>query len=182
MGAILRDTPFAENATQHIIGAVRHAFYGWHNCRPSQRRVITSWENEQPTITTLFRTAQDTMMALQGAGLTVACPGTVAITKHERSLIRATAAAQDTDDTLMDNFLSRLAPHPRARPVLARAVTTLADSLSSSGHWLSEAPFPAPALGLLRLRGIDPGRLRVAWPMRGPHAQQRETTQYGAPS
>lgn len=157
------DAPIAEDAARRVIGAVRHAFHGWRRCA-SPRRSATPWESELPGIATLFRAAQDAMVELQGTGLIVPCPGTVAATKHERRLLRATAAAQDADDALVDNFLPRLAPHPCARPVLARAVTSLAGSLSGCGHWLSETPFPAPTLRLLRLRGIDPAGLRVAWP------------------
>ncbi|MFS3136406.1 hypothetical protein ACLRDC_13670 [Gluconacetobacter sacchari] len=158
--------PAASEAAAKIIGAVRHAFHGSRAC-PLSARKITAWESALPAIGAGFRGAQAAMLEWQGAGLIVAPPGTIETTRHERRLLQAAGAAQNEEDGLVDNFLCKLAPHPRARPVLTRAVTTLANSLAGCGHWLSAAPLPAPALRLMRLRGADPARLAVAWPASG---------------
>ncbi|MBO1324467.1 hypothetical protein K2X14_04770 [Acetobacter sp. TBRC 12305] len=164
MNAILAENPMIRDAASRTIGAVRHALHGPRRCDLASQRA-TAWENDLAAISPLFRTAQETMLILQGAGLILAPPGTVRITRHERRLLRATAAAQDEEDMLMDNVLYKLAPHPQARPALARAVTVLANSLAGCGHWLSAPPLPAGALGMMRMRRVDLARVRVAWPV-----------------
>lgn len=156
--------PFANEAAAKTVGAVRHAFHGSRTCPLSERK-ITVWESELAVIGARFRSAHAAMLEWQGAGLVVARPGAVETTRHERRLLQATGAAQDEEDGLVDNFLCKLAPHPRVRTVLAQAVTTLASSLAGCGHWLSAPPLPAPALRLMRLRGADPAGLTVAWPV-----------------
>lgn len=98
----------------------------------------------------LLRRAHGMMLRLQGSGLRVAPPGAAALTRHERRLLRATAAAQTDDIWIMDNYLFKLAPNRHARPALALAVTTFAFSLATMKHWLPAFPFPVDALAIAR--------------------------------
>ena len=159
------------DAADWAVGIVRRSLHGSRSCAPAPRSP-PAFLADLETVGALFRRAHETMLGLQGAGLTVAPPGTVAVTRHERRLLRAAAAAQAEDDAAADDYLFKLAPHPQARPSLAHAVTALATSLATSGHWLSDFPLPAPALRVARLHGVDLGAISVAWahPTGGSHA------------
>jgi hypothetical protein len=150
------------DAAGWAVSAIRCSLRGSRSRAPMPRS-LPALLADLETIGALFRVAHGTMLALQGAGLTIAMPGTAAVTRHERRLLRAAAAAQAEDETLVDNYLFKLAPHPRARPPLTHAVTVLATSLATSGHWLSAFPLLAPALQVARLHGVDLREISVAW-------------------
>jgi hypothetical protein len=111
----------------------------------------------------LLRHAHEMMLRLQGSGLLVAPPGTVTLTRHERRLLRATAAAQTNDSWLMDNYLFKLAPSRQVRPTLAYAVTTLAASLAAMEHWLPAFSFPTDVRPIARPYGHDLDARSVPW-------------------
>lgn len=119
-------------------------------------------------IATSFRVAHEEMVRHQGVGLRLAERCSMPLTRHERRLLRATAVAQDLDEALIDNYLFPMAPSRCARPYLADAVTMLAASLGTAGHWLPrrrlDYPLPAPALAVARLHGADLHGAAVAWP------------------
>ena len=71
---------------------VRRSFHHNGSCAPAPR-VAPMLVRDLQAAADLFRTAQDRMLTLQGAGLRVAPPGAIALTRHERRLIRATSAA-----------------------------------------------------------------------------------------
>lgn len=130
------------SAVEHLtVGAVRWSLHGPRRCAATPRSVPPFVADLQ-TVGVLFREAQATMLGVQGAGLLVGCPGVLALTRHERRLLRAAAAAQADDDRLVDNYLFKLAPHAEARPALTRAVSVLATSLALAGHWLPALPVP----------------------------------------
>jgi len=60
----------------------------------------------------------------------LACPDRPALTKDERRLLRALAAARATDERLMDNYLYKIALDPSLRAFLAHAVRALATALA----------------------------------------------------
>ena len=119
-------------------------------------------------VATSFRVAHEEMVRHQGVGLRLAERCSMLLTRHERRLLRATTVAQDFDEALIDNYLFPLAPNRCARPYLAHAVTMLAESLGTAGHWLPrhrlDCSLPAPALTVARLHGADLRSAAVAWP------------------
>lgn len=164
MSITLAYDPMTSEAASRAIDAVRHAFHGTTACELLAPRKA----RDRSTVGALFSAAQDAMVSLQGGrGLVVGLPGAVTTTLHEQRLLQAVTAAQDEEDDLVDNLLCKLASHTQARPVLTQAVTTLASSLAACGQWLPPVSVPAPALRLMRLRGIDPARLTVSWPVSG---------------
>ena len=73
------------------------------------------------------------MVAQQDAGVReprLADPDSPSLTKDERRLMRALAAAQAGDEALLDNRLYKLALAPLARVRLAEAVRALAEALA----------------------------------------------------
>jgi hypothetical protein len=89
------------------------------------------------------------------------------ITKDERRLLNAAAVLQAGDDSLLDNYLYRLALDRAARKPLAEAVAQLAAALAVHGYWLprpNAAPIPAAALTAARAQGRDVRHVRVTWP------------------
>jgi hypothetical protein len=97
-------------------------------------------------------------------------PESLVLTKTERRLLHAIAAAQAEDAEVLDNYLYKLALHREARSRLAAAVTTLAACLAIQGHWLPRGAesraIPAAALTVARTHGWDMQAVRVAWPRR----------------
>ena len=82
------------------------------------------------------------MVRHQGAGLVVGYEGALKQTRHERRLLRATAAAQLPDPVLVDNYVFSLAPGRTLRRLLTRAVERLASGLTRHGHHLPFALDP----------------------------------------
>ncbi len=66
--------------------------------------------------------------------------GWLSLTRDERRLLKALAAAQAGQDWRLDLTLFKLAPHPAARRLLAEAISMLGAALALLGHWL-----PAPS-------------------------------------
>jgi hypothetical protein len=163
MGAQDRSFPQpGGDAADWAVSVIRRSFHGLRHCAPAPRSLPAVLADLE-TIGALFRAAHARMQGVQGAGLIVAPPGTLATTRHERRLLRATAAAQAEDEGVVDNYLFKLAPNRQARPPLAHAVTALATGLATSGHWFSAVALPAPALQVARLRGADLRTINVAW-------------------
>ena len=92
----------------------------------------------------------------------------MSMTKDERRLLNALAAAQVEDAELLDNYLYKLALDRTARAHLAETVTHLAACLAVHGYWLQRPagliPIPAAALAVARAHGQDMDDVRVAWP------------------
>lgn len=90
------------------------------------------------------------------------------MTKNERRLLNALAAAQAEDAELLDNYLYRLVLDRTARARMAEAVTQLAACLAVHGYRLPRPlgmiPVPAAALAVARRHGQDIDDIRVAWP------------------
>ena len=86
-----------------------------------------------------LRHAHATMLRHQGIGLVVGDQDAPSHTRHERRLLRATAAAQLPDPVLVDNYVFSLAPGRLLRPLLTRAVERLATGLTQQGHHLTFA-------------------------------------------
>ncbi len=98
----------------------------------------------------------------------VGLPESMVLTKSERRLLHAVAAAQAEDAEMLDNYLYKLALDRTLRAQLAEAVTTLAACLALQGYWLVRpGPIPAAALTVARAHGWDMEALRVDWPRRG---------------
>ncbi len=132
-------------AERLAVSAIRRSFHQAGGCAPVPR-VLPTLVADLQAVGISFRAAHETMIGLQGAGLLVAPPGWMTLTRHERRLLRATAAAQANEDWLVDNVLFKLAPHPKARPSLVRAVAGLATSLATSGYWLLTLPVDSVCL------------------------------------
>ncbi|HWA79568.1 MAG TPA: hypothetical protein VG848_04565 [Acetobacteraceae bacterium] len=134
------------------------------------RQADISWGPGQDLrkVAAAVRVALDEM-GRQGAGrLRLGCPGSLALTRHERGLLRALAAAQSGDEERVDNCLYKIALDRQVRRHLATAVTMLAAALAAAGHWLADAapawPLPAPALPVAKLHGRPLRSGEVAWP------------------
>jgi len=102
-------------------------------------------------------------------GPQIADPEEPALTRDERGLLDALAAAQHPDDAVLDNYLIRLAPARAPRAQLAEAVRALADVLAASGRLLTSPSalcwsLPAAALTVARLHGYEPGLDAIDWP------------------
>lgn len=90
-----------------------------------------------------LRRAHAAMLERQQAGIVVGREGAVLLTRHEKRLLRGTAAAQLPDPALLDNLIYPLAPSRRLRPFLTDAVARLAAALLDHGHHLPLAlPIP----------------------------------------
>lgn len=61
-------------------------------------------------------------------------PNSQLLSKDERRLLRALAAAQAGDEVLLDNYLYELALDPLTRAQLAQAMWVLAAALAAQGH------------------------------------------------
>ena len=83
-----------------------------------------------------FRQAQAQMLRQQKVGLVIGAEGAARTTRHERRLLRATAASQVPDSELVDNYLFSLAPGRGLRPFVTEAVERLAAGLARHGHRL----------------------------------------------
>lgn len=102
------------------------------------------------------------------AGPQIADPEAPALTRDERGLLDALAAAQHPNVAVLDNYLIRLAPARAPRAQLAEAVRALADVLAASGRLLTSPSvcwsLPAAALTVARLHGYEPGLDAIDWP------------------
>jgi hypothetical protein len=100
--------------------------------------------------------------------LRLALPGSRELTKDERRLLHAIAAAQAEDLELLDNYLYKLALDRTVRAPLAEAVKSLAACLGVHGSWLplpsGAMAVPAAALAVARVQGHDLCDIRVTWP------------------
>ncbi len=112
---------------------------------------------------TRFRQAHERMLRHQPVGLMTATGNCLSLTRHERRLVRAMAAAQADDAWLVDNLIFSLAPGRLVRPFLVHAVTTLAASLLALGCHLPLATVSAAALSVARLHGTDLSHVAVRW-------------------
>lgn len=95
----------------------------------------------QPVIKAL-QACQKQMVAQRQAGLRLAAAGSRHVTRDEHRLLRAVAAMQAGATELADNLLFRFAPSQSIRPGLTHAVTALAATLGTEGHWLDQPPEP----------------------------------------
>jgi len=133
-------------------------------------RADVSWGPGQDLrkVAIAVRAALDEIGRHGDARLQLGCSGSLVLTRHERRLLRALAAAQDGDDERVDNCLYKIALDREVRRRLATAVTVLAASLAAAGHWLADAtppwPLPAPALPVAKLHGRTLRAGEVAWP------------------
>lgn len=95
-------------------------------------------------------------------------PGGFAVTKLERRLLRAVAAAQNEAFWLLDNYLYRIALEPAQRARLVAALDALAAALAVHGYWLEAPretpPLAASAMRVASQRGLDLATAQVAWP------------------
>jgi hypothetical protein len=98
-------------------------------------------------------------------------PESLALTRGERRLLHAIAAAQHEDAEMLDDYLYKLALDSEARSRLAEAVTSLAACLAMQGHRLTRRAgcscIPAAALTVARAHGWDVDVLSVDWPRDG---------------
>jgi hypothetical protein len=97
------------------------------------------------------------------------------LTRDERRLLRALAAAQAGNEALLDNFLYKIALDRPLRAVLADGVRALAAALAAQDHRLpmvgvggQQHPVPAPALAVARTHGWALDQITVAWPAQSP--------------
>jgi hypothetical protein len=116
-----------------------------------------------------FRAALDGQPDAPPVVVRVAEPDDPRLTRDERGLLQAVAAAQRDDEAVMDNYLVRIAPGTGPRARLAAAVRVLARSLARSGRLLASREvvywsLPAAALTVARLHGHDTSAIEVAWP------------------
>lgn len=93
------------------------------------------------------------------------------LTRDERRLLRALAAAQAGNEPLLDNFLYKIALDRPLRAVLADGVRALAAALAAQDHRLptigsQQHLVPAPALAVARKHGWTLDEITVAWPAR----------------
>ncbi|HTT82579.1 MAG TPA: hypothetical protein VMF67_03780 [Rhizomicrobium sp.] len=152
-----------EMLAARAIGVIRRSLHPAVRCS-TMPRSSSAFIEDPRDVEASFRHAHERMIEIQGSGLMIAFPGMSSLTRHERCLVKATAAAQAEDDELVDNYLVQVAPRKEARPHLARAVAVLATNLAIAGHWFLDPILPAAALPIARLRGLDLHAQRVAWP------------------
>lgn len=90
------------------------------------------------------------------------------ITKSERHLLRALAAAQAENDELLNRYLLYFVPSWPVRRRLAVAMETLAATLAVHGYWLQQPldllPIPGSVLTLARTQGRDLAMVQITWP------------------
>jgi hypothetical protein len=135
---------------------------GW-NCDLSCTARPAHIEKELADIADRFRCVFGGMCPMR-----LAMSGSHELTKDERRLLHAIAAAQAEDAQLLDNYLYKLALNRSIRAPLAEAVKSLAACLAVHGYWLPQPPeaipVPAAALRLARAQGHDLHDIHVAWP------------------
>lgn len=90
------------------------------------------------------------------------------ITKTERRLLRALAAAQVENTALLERYLCFFIARARPRHRMAMAMEALAAILAVHGYWLPQPddsfPIPAAVLMLARAQGRDLEMVNIAWP------------------
>lgn len=123
---------------------------------------------DQARVRARFLAAWEGSAALCAQALPVRAPGGWGITKTERRLLRAVAAAQAENFWLLDNYLYKVALEPRVRHRLAAAMEALAAALAVHGYWLAHPvdmlPVPGSALRVARTHGRDLQMADIAWP------------------
>ncbi len=83
--------------------------------------------------------------ARQGEGMReprLAHPGSPVVTKDERRLLRALAAARANDEVLLDNYIYKFALSALPRVQLAQAIRALARALAAQEHFLAPSEVP----------------------------------------
>jgi hypothetical protein len=145
------------------IWALRRVTGRWWNCDLSCAARPAHIEKELAAIADHFR---DVFGGMRPVRLSISA--SQELTKDERRLLHAIAAAQAEDAQLLDNYLYKLALDLSIRAPLAEAVKSLAACLAVHGSWLPQPPgalpVPAAALRLARAQGHDLRDIRVAWP------------------
>lgn len=90
------------------------------------------------------------------------------ITKTERRLLRALAAAQVDNTSLLERYLSFFVSQSRPRCRMILAMEALAATLAVHGYWLPQPddslPISATVLMLARAQGRDLEMARIVWP------------------
>jgi hypothetical protein len=123
---------------------------------------------DQARVRALFLAVWDGSAALCHQALPLRGPGGWGVTKMERRLLRALAAAQAENVWLLDNYLYKIALEPGIRHRLMEAVEALAATLAVHGYWLAHPvdmlPVPASALRVARTHGRDLEMASIAWP------------------
>ncbi|HEY0185058.1 MAG TPA: hypothetical protein VGC09_19830 [Rhodopila sp.] len=120
------------------------------------------------TIAAAFRALFDVTGTNDPLHVQIAMSDTASLTKDERRLLRAVAAAQNEDSELLDTFVHKLAMGRGGRRHLAGVITNLAACLAVQGYWLPRPteliPVPGPALTVALAHGRNMQTVRVAWP------------------
>ncbi len=125
-------------------------------------------ESELATMTAVFRDLFRRRDRDRGFSVQIGVPESMVLTKDERRLLNAIAAAQAEDHELLDNYLYKLALDHKARSRLSEAVASLAACLAVQGYWLTRplgaVPISGAALAVARAHGREVQDMRVAWP------------------
>nr|WP_298797104.1 hypothetical protein [uncultured Acetobacter sp.] len=138
------------------------------------------------TVAHAFHETLTQMAALELPSLDIRSGSTLAITPTEYSLLLATEAAQNEQDTAVYALLKPLMTFPNLLARLTNAITTLGACLAGAGYWLSHLPgWPglgqvqtvekpgtsarrlpttAAALSLTRWHDFDITSVPVSWP------------------
>nr|WP_025827385.1 hypothetical protein [Acetobacter persici] len=144
-----------------------------------------------------FHETLSQMAALELPSLDIRSGSALAITPTEYSLLLATEAAQNEQDTTVQSLLKPLMSFPTLLARLTRAITTLGACLAGAGYWLSHhtgwpgpgsmqaGPMPrgekpaasprklhttAAALSLTRWHDFDITSAPISWPQALRHA------------
>jgi hypothetical protein len=152
----------SSEAERFVIGSLRRALHGSSPCTlraPDSDRDMAATE---AIIRAAFRPRQPSRMR----AIQLNPHGSLDLTKDERRLLRATAAAQAGNLAILDNYLFKLALDRTLRCQLAEAITRLGAILAVRGHWLTSPgswAIPAGALMVARARGRNLAEIRVTW-------------------
>jgi hypothetical protein len=158
------DTPLlaSDEAERFVIESLRRALHGPSPCAsqvPDSDRDMVATE---AVIRAAFLPQPPSRMRV----LRLNPHGSLGLTKDERRLLRATAAAQADDLAVLDNYLFKLALDRTLRDQLADAITRFGAILAVRGYWLTNPggrSIPAGALMVARARGRDMADIRVTW-------------------
>lgn len=161
MDHVTSDTASSE-AERFVIGALRRALHG----RPLCALGAAAGDRDMEAAEAAVRAALRPRPPARLRAVHLNPPGCLGLTKDERRLLRATAAAQAGNLPVLDNYLFKLALDRDLRGPLADAITRFGAILAVRGQWLSGPSswtIPAGALMVARARGRDVAGLRVSW-------------------
>jgi hypothetical protein len=138
-----------------LIGALRRVAARQEGCALTRRDFAIAFPGDAAEVFVTFRAFLGTLAHGGRRKLRIGLPGSTCVMPDETLLIALLAAAQTSDDGLVDAYLCWLA-RPGARATVAITARALATALAVHGHWLRRAPAPDPPIAAAMGPSLSP--------------------------